>query len=88
MSKKISEYKQILNVLEKLHSLHPKYNLGKHLATALDGHDLWGVSDRSVLLALKKYKTELEIDTHHKEEDIEEIIKGGMHLENIFEEED
>lgn len=79
-------YQQIINVLVSLKKTHPNYNIGRHLSTALDGHDLWGVSDKEVLEALKNYKIELEIDIVHKEENIDEIIKQGMRLDNILEE--
>lgn len=76
-------YRQALQVLESLNKSHPKYNIGRHLSTALDGHDLWGVSDKEVLQALKDYKTELEIDVPHKEDDVEDIIKQGMNLNSL-----
>lgn len=86
MSKTPNYYRQIIQVLEDLNKSHPSYNIGRHLATALDGHNLWGVSDKEVLQALKDYRTELEMDVLHKEDDIEDIIKQGMHLNDILEE--
>jgi hypothetical protein len=80
---RLNYYRQALQVLESLNKSHPKYNIGRHLATALDGHDLWGVSDKEVLQALKDYKTELEIDVPHKEDDVEDIIKQGMNLNSL-----
>jgi hypothetical protein len=86
MSRTPNYYRQIIQVLEDLNKSHPSYNIGRHLATALDGHNLWGVSDKEVLQALKDYRTELEMDVLHKEDDIEDIIKQGMHLNDILEE--
>jgi hypothetical protein len=86
MSRTPKYYRQIIQVLESLNKSHPTYNIGKHLATALDGHDLWGVSDKAVLQALRDYRTELEMDIAHKEDDIDDIIKQGMHLNDILEE--
>jgi hypothetical protein len=80
---RLNYYRQALQVLESLNKSHPKYNIGRHLSTALDGHDLWGVSDKEVLQALKDYKTELEIDVPHKEDDVEDIIKQGMNLNSL-----
>ena len=87
---KLTLYKQILVTLEKLNKAHPTYNMGKHISTALDGSDIWGVSDKELLMSLKKYEASLELDINHiDEEDIENIIKDGMNLERtLFEEEE
>lgn len=74
-------------MLERLHKAHPTHNMGKHIATALDG-DLWGVSDKEFLLALQKYEINLDIDRHIDEDEIDEIIKDGMHLDRTFLEEE
>jgi hypothetical protein len=51
--------------------------------------DVWGVSDREFLYAIQKYEIELNIDGPHiDDEEIEEIIKDGMNLDSIFEEEE
>jgi hypothetical protein len=82
-------YRQTLKALERLQKAHPTYNMGKHLSTALDGSDLWGISDKELLFALQKYEIELNIDHPHiDEDDIEEIIKDGMNLERMFLEEE
>jgi hypothetical protein len=82
---KHSSYRQIINVLERLHKTHPTYNMGRHLATALDDSDIWGVTDRELLMALKKYETSLNLDNHvNNEEEIEEIVKNGINLERMF----
>jgi hypothetical protein len=64
--------------------------MGRHLSTALyEYNDLWGVSDKELLLALEKYEIELNIDyPHEDEDDLKKIIKGGMNLERMFLEED
>lgn len=81
-------YKQILQTLERIRKAHPSYNMGKHLSTALDGSDVWGISDRALLSSLHKYEIELNIDVHHEDE-IEDIIKNSMNLssEDLLEEE-
>lgn len=83
-------YRQIIHALERLQKAHPKYNMGRHLSTALDGSDLWGVSDKELLFALQKYEIELNMDIDRMDDDeIEEIIKDGMNLERtLFEEEE
>ena len=90
MSRHPNYYRQIIHALERLQKAHPKYNMGKHLSTALDGSDLWGVSDKELLFALQKYEIELNMDDHIDDQEIEEIIKDGMNLERMFldEEED
>jgi hypothetical protein len=64
--------------------------MGRHISTAMDEYsDVWGVSDREFLYAIQKYEIELNIDGPHiDDEEIEEIIKDGMNLDNIFEEEE
>jgi hypothetical protein len=61
--------------------------MGRHLATALDGSDMWGITDKELLLALQNYEIELNMDVDH-EGDIEDIIKDGMNLERMFLDED
>jgi hypothetical protein len=63
--------------------------MGKHLSTALDESDLWGITDRELLFALQKYEIELNMDfTHTDDEEIEQIIKDGMNLGRMFFEEE
>lgn len=82
-------YKKICSLLERLHKLHPSYNMGKHLSTALDESNLWGMSDKEIYTALNNYSEELLLDKEHPKEDLEMIIKGGMNLdEDIYEEEE
>lgn len=85
-----SHYNKILQILQQLHAAYPTYNMGRHLATAFDEYgDTWGLSDKEMLFALEKYKTQLEMDIPHTDDsELDEIIKDGMNLENIFKEED
>ena len=76
-------HRKIIQVLERLHKAHPTYNLGKHLSTALDGQNVWALTDKELLTCLRDYKTELEIDIPHKENDVEDIIKQGMNLNSF-----
>ena len=42
---------------KNLHTLYPNYNMGRHIATALDGYgDMWGMTDKEFVYALTKYK--------------------------------
>lgn len=88
--RKSNYYSQILQLLQQLHAAYPTYNMGRHLATALDEYgDIWGLSDKEVLFALEKYKSQLELDIPHTDDkELDQIIKEGMDLENILKEED
>lgn len=88
--RKSNHYSQILQALQELHKSYPTYNMGRHLSTALDGYgDIWGMTDKEVLFALEKYKSQLDMDVPHTDEDeLAKIIKEGMDLDNILEEEE
>lgn len=88
--RKPNYYNQIIHILQQLHSAYPGYNMGKHLATAIDEYgDIWGLTDKELLFALEKYKTQLEMDVPHTDEtELDQIIKDGMDLDNILKEED
>jgi hypothetical protein len=88
--RKPSYYNQILIVLQQLRTAYPDYNMGRHIATALDGYgDVWGLTDRELLFALEKYKSELELDIPHTDEkELDQIIKDGMNLDDILKEQD
>ena len=90
MAKQPNYYRQIIQTLIRLQKAYPTYNIGRHISTALDEYsDVWGVSDKEFLYAIQKYEIELNIDGPHLDDkEIEEIIKDGMNLDNIFEEEE
>lgn len=88
--RKPNYYNQAIHILQQLHIAYPEYNMGKHLATALDGYgDIWGITDKELVFALEKYKIQLDMDVPHTDEnEIDQIIKDGMNLEDILKEED
>jgi hypothetical protein len=90
MSRKPNYYNQVIAVLQELHSVYPQYNMGRHIATALDGYgDTWGLTDKELLFAFTKYKGELELDIPHTDDqELDQIIKEGLDLDNLFKEED
>jgi len=91
MIKKPRHYNQVLKLLQELHSSYPAYNMGRHISTALaDYGDFWGISDKEMLFALRKYKSQLDMDIPHSKEveEIDLIIKDAMDLDNILKEED
>ena len=83
MAKNINYFRLIIKTLQDINKQFPKHNLGKHLSTALDGHNVWALTDKELLTCLRDYKTELEIDVPHKEDDVEDIIKQGMNLNSF-----
>lgn len=90
MSKRTNYYNKVVSALQELHTLYPNYNMGRHIATALDGYgDTWGLTDKELLYALTKYKGELDMDVPHTDDfDIDQIIKEGMDLDSLFKDED
>lgn len=90
MSKKPNYYNHVIAILEELHSVYPQYNLGRHIATALDGYgDTWGLTDKELAFAFTKYKGELELDIPHTDDaELDQIIKEGMDLDSLFKEEE
>jgi hypothetical protein len=87
---KPTAYEQILSVLIELKETFPSYNLGRHLDTALsDYKDIWGMTDKEMLYALSKYKSQLTMDVPHPDEsEIEKIVKDGMNLDTILQEDE
>lgn len=80
----------MLAILQELHSLYPQYNMGRHIATALDGYgDTWGLTDKELAFAFNKYKGELELDIPHTDDqELDQIIREGMDLDNILKEDE
>lgn len=82
-------FNEIIQTLTKLQKAHPTYSVGRHLSTALDGYgDTWGMTNKEFSFALDKYSKTLEMDADHSEQEIDEIIKEGMHLDTILSEDD
>lgn len=80
-------YKEIISALSDLKKDYPTYNMGRHLSTATSDYpDIWDLSDKELLYALTKYKAELDLNT--QPDDINKIIEGAMHIENLFDEDD
>ena len=88
--RRASAYSQILSVLHELQREYPQYNMGRHLATALDEYgDVWGIPDNEILFALNKYRAQLHMDVEYSEiQDIERIMEDGIDLDNILKEEE
>ena len=87
--KKTQQYNDIIIILQGLKHSHPSLSMGQHISSIVYEYgDVWGLSDKEFLFALQKYKTSLELDFEHSSSDIEDIIKQGMHLDTILEEQE
>lgn len=82
-----THYEKILGVLVELKESHPKCSMGRHLATALEPNT-WNMTDAEVLDALQKYKARLSMDVFHSDQDIDNIINDGIHLNSILQEDE
>lgn len=87
---KPTSYEQILSVLVELKEAFPTYNLGRHLDTALNEYkDIWGMTDKEMLYALNKYKSQLTLDIPHPDDsEIDKIVKDAMNLDTILQEDE
>lgn len=84
MAAKKTNYQQCISILTQLHKDNPNTSLGTHLANAFAEYgNTWGMSDKEILFALEKYKTQLELD-YFPDSDIEKIVKEGMDLNSIL----
>jgi len=91
MKEKIDYYDEVLKLLQTLKIEYPQYEISKHMATATsDYQDIWGLTDRQLYDLLDKYQFELSCDSKHltPESELDKIIKEGMNLSNILDEED
>lgn len=84
----INYYGKIVGIFQCLKKEHPQYSIGKHISTALDGYDIWGMSDKSVYEALSRYEAELQFDIPHdttNDKDIDIIVSDGINLNRLRE---
>ena len=82
-----SFYNQSLKALTRLSKLFPSQSLGKHIATAMDGHCIENLSDKEFYNILNDYIIELEAGVPYCE-DLEQIIQEGLDLNHILDEEE
>jgi hypothetical protein len=79
---------KIANEILRMGKLKPKDPISKHLGFAIQEHDLSWLSDKEFLNILQDYNSELEMDVLQKEDDVDDIIKQGMNLHNILDDEE
>jgi hypothetical protein len=88
MKTKIDYYGKVIEKLKTLKKGYPTYEISKHIATATSEYtDIWGLTDRQMYDLLEKYEFNLEND-HAPMSDVDKIVKDGMNLDTIFEEDD
>ncbi len=84
---KRNTYKAILDVLLELHKDHPTYEMGKHFSIALSEYkDIFVVPDKEILQALLVYQQEIAQEADITEDYIDQIVKDGMNLDTILDE--
>jgi hypothetical protein len=91
MMRKISDYNRVIKLLQELHSDYPDYTIAQHLATALSDYgDFWGLTDKEVLFALEKYKSELALDIQQLAPDtyVQKIVEDANNLFGEVDEEE
>lgn len=72
---------KIINIIKHLKDLHPKMNIGKHIATALDGEDVWSITDKKFHQLLSNYQAQLDIvEVEDDNFEVEKIIKDGLSI--------
>lgn len=88
---KLNYYNKILSELKALHSKYPNFEISKHISGFTSEYsDVWGVSDKEIYFALKKYRERLELDFESQRDDSElsKILSEGMDLDSILDEEE
>jgi len=84
MKGKPNYYTEILVILKDLHLDYPSCPMSKHIATAFSEYgEIWGLSNKDLLDALRKYKNQLDLDTV-PEKSIDKIIEEGKNLDKLF----
>lgn len=85
-------YEKTIKILLELKEAYPTYNLGKHLQNALADRSssyMWSKTDRQIFNSINTYKERLMSKIPYVEESqIEKIIKEGMNLDTILDDED
>jgi hypothetical protein len=72
---------KIINIIDLLKKTHPKMNIGKHIATALDGEDVWSISDKKFYNLLNDYQAKLDaVELLDDNFDLNKIIEDGMSI--------
>lgn len=75
-------YKRVLSTLDQLHKDYPSYPLARHISSATaDYGDIWGLSDKDLYEALRKYQSIMEIDPNMASDDfVDKIEEDAQHI--------
>ena len=77
----MSYYQEIIKILNQLKKNHPKTSVGKHIATALDGENIWGLTDKQFASLMNDYQVKLDVfEVSDDNFEVDRIIKDSMHL--------
>ena len=72
---------KILDTISLLKKNHPKLSIGKHIATALDGHDVWAITDKKFHELLSDYQVQLDaVEVGDDNFDVDKIIEDGLSI--------
>jgi len=72
---------KIVKIINQLTVNHPKINLGKHIDTALDGEDIWSLSNEKFYSLLRNYQAKLDaVELSNDDWEMDKILKDGMDL--------
>jgi|14BtaG_2_1085337.scaffolds.fasta_scaffold17223_3 hypothetical protein len=82
MKKPTNTYMQkIVKIINQLTVNHPKINLGKHIDTALDGENIWSLSNEKFYSLLRNYQAKLDaVELSDDDWEMDKILKDAMDL--------
>jgi hypothetical protein len=61
---------KISNAIIKLHREYPGLPIGEHIAHALDGGDIYNISDKDLAESLTNYIASMDLDAAYQADDI------------------
>ncbi len=72
---------KIVKIINQLTVNHPKINLGKHIDTALDGENIWSLSNEKFYSLLRNYQAKLDaVELSNDDWEMDKILKDGKDL--------
>ena len=76
-----SYVKKIIKIIDFLKKQHPTVNVGKHIATALDGEDVWSITDKRFHNLIHDYQAQLDfVEVTESNFDVDKIIEDGLSI--------
>lgn len=78
-------FRDIISILKDLNKTYPNQGVARHMHDAtLEYKNLWGLEDKELLIALTKYKAELDLNIV-SEDEVEAILKDAMSIDKNLE---